>query len=665
VTLLFALACATPAPSPGSPSETPEDPSSPTDATTAESTGTGSTGETGSTIPTGPTCDDGVKDQDESAPDCGGSCGPCADGLSCASDEDCLAGTCDDLVCGHKAWGTWGLGTNGNADAYAAFLPAMNGFHFRVAWADFEPVEGGYEDAALEDLFAQPVADGLRVGFMVLVAPASEGTTPSWLFDPPWSVPEVETDREMSFPYYFDPGYLERYFAMLDAVRTDAANWDPATQAAVMFWQSAEGSTGDEGPYKGDPLDETLDISNPDWDDFKRDEVWTPLYADLAADAPWLHLMVNPGNDGSNFDWALTELPGAWLKAGNFTHAYDFPGEGTYALRLQGLRAGATDENRVRGELEGVTDLPWWYDHAEKNTFALLCSALHAGVDTVDLSPSTALPDLAPYVFFDRYAGIRRAEDGNVGFVALRDAIDLADLARFPEAVFGDLVAPEDRDAYDLAVAKILASGDPQAVIDHRLADLLANGKDGLPYVDPARIASLEAAYPDARYEPIELDVDSWDQDFGVDLIPGDYSLFVTQARANETSRGVWRVGPDDSMFGRFGRRFDPASGADRMSFAVDPGLLPDDGVTRLRVTVTYLDDGDGSWQLAYWDGAGERVAGTVTDADTGGVLTATFEVDAVGGGHLVDATDLGLVDASGDPSVFFLVEVERIRGPG
>jgi uncharacterized protein YjdB len=48
---------------------------------------------------TAPTCSDTVQNGTETAVDCGGSCGPCANGLTCQSAADCQSGTCAFNVC--------------------------------------------------------------------------------------------------------------------------------------------------------------------------------------------------------------------------------------------------------------------------------------------------------------------------------------------------------------------------------------------------------------------------------------------------------------------------------------------------------------------------------------------------------------------------------------
>ncbi|MFU8805133.1 MAG: hypothetical protein ACNA8W_15065 [Bradymonadaceae bacterium] len=46
-----------------------------------------------------PTCHDAIKNGDETDVDCGGSCAPCDDGLSCGEPADCVSGVCDNNIC--------------------------------------------------------------------------------------------------------------------------------------------------------------------------------------------------------------------------------------------------------------------------------------------------------------------------------------------------------------------------------------------------------------------------------------------------------------------------------------------------------------------------------------------------------------------------------------
>lgn len=45
------------------------------------------------------TCENGMRDGDEVDVDCGGSCRPCADGMACVEDDDCMSAACDLEIC--------------------------------------------------------------------------------------------------------------------------------------------------------------------------------------------------------------------------------------------------------------------------------------------------------------------------------------------------------------------------------------------------------------------------------------------------------------------------------------------------------------------------------------------------------------------------------------
>ena len=55
----------------------------------------------------------------------------------------------------------------------------------------------------------------------------------------------------------------------------------PEWNGRVLNWMSAEGSTGDEGPYKGNPTSTIHNYSIPDdtWTTFRRN-VWVLMYDD-------------------------------------------------------------------------------------------------------------------------------------------------------------------------------------------------------------------------------------------------------------------------------------------------------------------------------------------------------------------------------------------------
>lgn len=70
------------------------------DETTTTSATTSGGGGSGAEAPVDPQCEDGVANGDETDIDCGGGCAPCSLGDSCAVQDDCSTGICnDDGIC--------------------------------------------------------------------------------------------------------------------------------------------------------------------------------------------------------------------------------------------------------------------------------------------------------------------------------------------------------------------------------------------------------------------------------------------------------------------------------------------------------------------------------------------------------------------------------------
>jgi hypothetical protein len=257
---------------------------------------------------------------------------------------------------------------------------------------------------------------------------------------------------------------------------------------------------------------------------------------------------------------------------------------------------------------------------------------------------------------------LRNATDSNIGFCALRDVIDLADLNRFSEATYGALVASSDQATYNTQFNAINASGLPAAQIQYQLTHLLTSGNAGVPYVNASRITNLRAAFPAASYQAINNDTPTTfkviAQDFGVNMIAGNYNKFITQFSPNTTSIGVWRVTSVTDFWGRFGRRTDFATSKNELFFSVNSGLAGGNNY-RVTIKVTYLSNGGGTWVLNYFNGTAKVSAGSTTNGATAVSAQKTFTInDFQGGGNLSNATDFSLQRTAGADSTFFAVEL-------
>jgi hypothetical protein len=158
---------------------------------------------------------------------------------------------------------------------------------------------------------------------------------PKWLYQD-LHVPKVNTDdsNHNQFPYYYDPVYKQRWFNMLDAVSAHVDALPDSVRKKIIIYQSAEGTTGDEGPYKGNisrhdsSLGYIIDRSDAAWIQF-RQNAWDSLYQLYSVKTPIIHLLVNcdPSDPEDASNWIHDNIPRTWRKANDEGHGYQLNNE--------------------------------------------------------------------------------------------------------------------------------------------------------------------------------------------------------------------------------------------------------------------------------------------------------------------------------------------------
>jgi hypothetical protein len=148
---------------------------------------------------------------------------------------------------------------------------------------------------------------------------------------------------------------------------------------------------------------------------------------------------------------------------------------------------------------------------------------------------------------------------------------------------------------------------------------------------------------------------------------PDNYSRLLEQIDADATSIPLWRVGgpitPTSSIYSRFARGFEHASGKDAMYFRLHEGFSQDAKPKVMTVTVVWYDGEAGStWKLDY-DAGKLAMKTAVTVTGTGDkqwhheVVTLKDAVFRRGG---TKGSDLVLVNADDKDDIFSLIEVHR-----
>jgi hypothetical protein len=420
-----------------------------------------------------------------------------------------------------------------------------------------------------------------------------------------------------------------------------------------------------------------------------------------------------------------------------------------YFQRLQKLVAKTeTDStsNRIRGEL---TIHGKWFSQAKHwNTYALLTSCLHFGLDIFNARPQylDAAKDTTAFNFFNEYAGQKNPSKATGAFCILRDGLDAADTKRFPESKYGPLIAPEDRAAYESALAspkyskgssnnddseegvgiedatmrqsnllaqyvspermnKILQEfapyGAKKAKYTDEIESATTDDKEGdetygtnnrrnknpdrLNKRNPDRQRNPNKRNPDRerntekRNEKIRNEKAGTDKvkkssnfqdkresnmiinDIGVNLLPDNYSRYLTQFNPNSTSRGYWRVGPLDQPYGRFARGFDSENGMKEMFFTLHKRFYNSSEGKSSQVRIIYFDKGNGEWSLNYYNGSAKTEAYRVKCNNSGRWVVRTITLPNIHYAQkLENNTDLSIKYLNGDNTIFNSIEVIR-----
>jgi hypothetical protein len=482
---------------------------------------------------------------------------------------------------------------------------------------------------------------------MVWVGPDS----PRWLYDS--GVPEVRTTQTLnphgkphwtSYPFYLSPAYKTYYHRMIRAVAEHVDRLPADVRARIVCLQTAEGTTGDEGGYKGEPLAPQYELPDEQWRAFKY-ETWKLFDSLYRPKSPTIHLLINSGNNGQYDKWLNENLPDAWRKAGNPGHGYQLNNETMMMAFFDPLINHPESPRflRVRSEMDEMFK-GWFQQEPLWNMYWLNLWGLHFGLDIFQHETS-AFENRAfdeGFRFYAKYGGRKDASTSPGAFCALHDGLDAADFERFPAARFG----PGSLRGNPADVAQGL---------QRTLKIAGAFAQYGAEQGDPEKGMKVVMQNRDARKM----------NDVGWNIERGNYQRYLRQWNPNETSQGYWRQGPHDQPYGRFARGFDSAAGKTALYFDIDDrffGGKPLAGAYPVTVRVIYLDRGEGSFAVKYDAVAQpEKTAVEVKKAGSGRWKIAEFRIaDGNFANRCPHSTDLVIAKLSGSDTIFHLLEVTR-----
>jgi hypothetical protein len=547
-------------------------------------------------------------------------------------------------------WGTWGIGIIKNDKTLDIYEPYhIEGYQIYYDWAKLEPTKGNFQWDRLDSEMRIVANRNIWIAVQIMVGP----NCPEWIYGGNTNVPKFYTsggNDDGPYPWYFDANYKERYYLLLKRVANHFNNLPSDLQSHFLYWQISEGSTGDEQPYKGTPVDSIYTIDYYAWQDF-RHAAWDSVAA-YAGPQRRFKFLFNDGNAAQDLQYVDDKFPYDFHKDGFLSHHYSFDGEAFYYARQYRHLNSLPRSNRGRGEIQDIFNTTWWNQAPVKQAFALSCSAASGGLDMINVTPNfinSIFGDTRPIDFYDTYAGLRKPKDGNVGFIALRDVPDLQDSFRFPEAIYGPVIDPSRQKGYENRIKTIVEN--PRDSSAHKFWQISQAEKQ---FLNPARVEKIVAEFAPAGAMYNE-EGDDYHNDFAVNVTT-NWARFIQQWDPDSTSYGAWRIGPDSSIYGRYARFFKLRQRANHqgaMFFLFNDSLVK--RYDRVAITVTYYDSGNGQWSMNCSE---ESIK--VHNTDTRQWLQQTMTINSfIPEAEFDGRADLSLRYHHGDNTPFTLIQVQ------
>ena len=547
-------------------------------------------------------------------------------------------------ACGVYAWPAWRPSVVNRESC-----PLVKGTPIICSWSSLEPQQGDFHfESQIGERLRAAAKNNYYVSLAIWTSPNK--VTPAWLYDTgvprvlfPERVTPFKEKKHDCFPYYFDANYRRYFHRLIERTGQYLSSLSQDLLQRIVFVECCEGATGDPAPYYGkkttqywpEPLDAKYRISHRQWSQY-RIETWQQYrkaFQTASTHCPLLFKSADIHDD--EFAWLLANVPEIGSKQALFCEYYQISDSrkrlNLFRERSKTIRA-AGKAFFSRGEYDAQWKVYGWSTrNPAQSLYWTAIYAANAGLDIWQVHHEALQLKEAPKAveFFNRYAGHRDPTNAPAAFCALRRGLDAADVKSFPEEKYGR--------ASRSNVERYL-----------KIADTLA--PYGAYQGDPNR--AIGSVMRNRQSED--------HNDVGWDVLPGNYSRFLTQIDAEATSIAWWHKGPKDSIYSRFARGFDVTRGKSAMYFRLADGFCSAKKTEKLLLRVVYLDEGTGAWALNYDATDGLKQAMKVVNSGSGQWREETVIVsDAVMRKSGPRGADLILISSDGD-TVFHLIEVEK-----
>ena len=494
-----------------------------------------------------------------------------------------------------NSYGVWdrGEGIDDYSDPTADFVLGME------VSARWEEVQSKGPEKYDFSIFQQALNKALKFHKIVKLSINVGPDSPEWLYEngvPLVKVLSKKPEKHAKFPnypYYLSEAYKNYYFELIKQFSLFLRNQPKEKFDCIAFVQVKTGSTGDEAPYKGEPIDKKYVIANKkgDWENF-RIETFTQFkkyFNDVSERQIVLTFnSVDPEKQPQAYKWVMNTIDpkiGFGIKGGAYNRGHHLSGEQSFKekwipflINPKGMKLFSA------AEMDQSWQHPIFTINTELGFYWSVLSGLNTGLSSYNCSKGAIryamehkeIRDI--FKMYNKYAQQVYPPSATCAYSVFHEGLNAANTIKFPEKTFG--IAKEKNLERYINICKAYASKGAS------LDDLNA-----------ITIGQVNQREEQTGYN-----------DVGWEIAEGNYERFLTQINADETSVGLYRVrgtiDKNSSKYDRFSRSFENVSGKNTMYFKFDDELFANGKPKNLKFTITWLDKNAGStWALRYSNG--------------------------------------------------------------